>query len=118
MLSSKYSRLVMFSFWLEMIRLCSSLRLETGENLEENQRNLLRMTDRFFQAIISSSGEFPPQLRSVCHCLFQVRLKKLISSVCSLWMSVLMCMMICFSFAVKTDCRIKQFKVNMKSKCT
>lgn len=47
-------------------------RLETGENLEENQRNLLRMTDRFFQAIISSSGEFPPQLRSVCHCLFQV----------------------------------------------
>ncbi|XP_065116708.1 neurofibromin isoform X2 [Paramisgurnus dabryanus] len=47
-------------------------RLETGENLEENQRNLLRMADRFFQAIIGSSGEFPPQLRSVCHCLFQV----------------------------------------------
>uniref|UniRef100_A0A3P9ATN2 Neurofibromin 1 n=1 Tax=Maylandia zebra TaxID=106582 RepID=A0A3P9ATN2_9CICH len=47
-------------------------RLEQGENLEENQRNLLQITERFFQAIISSSGEFPPQLRSVCHCLYQV----------------------------------------------
>ncbi|CAM4729486.1 unnamed protein product [Leuciscus chuanchicus] len=54
-------------------------RLETGENLEENQRNLLRMTDRFFQAIISSSGEFPPQLRSVCHCLFQATCHSLLS---------------------------------------
>lgn len=48
------------------------IRLEQGENLEENQRNLLQITERFFQAIISSSGEFPPQLRSVCHCLYQV----------------------------------------------
>uniref|UniRef100_A0A3Q0RVP7 Neurofibromin 1 n=1 Tax=Amphilophus citrinellus TaxID=61819 RepID=A0A3Q0RVP7_AMPCI len=47
-------------------------RLEQGENLEENQRNLLQITERFFQAIISSSSEFPPQLRSVCHCLYQV----------------------------------------------
>ncbi|XP_030632149.1 neurofibromin isoform X1 [Chanos chanos] len=47
-------------------------RLEQTENLEENQRNLLQMTDRFFLAIINSSGEFPPQLRSVCHCLYQV----------------------------------------------
>ncbi|XP_028855597.1 neurofibromin isoform X3 [Denticeps clupeoides] len=47
-------------------------RLETGENLEENQRNLLQITDRFFLAIINSSSEFPPQLRSVCHCLYQV----------------------------------------------
>uniref|UniRef100_A0A672NDK3 Neurofibromin 1 n=1 Tax=Sinocyclocheilus grahami TaxID=75366 RepID=A0A672NDK3_SINGR len=54
-------------------------RLETGENLEENQRNLLRMTDRFFRAIISSSGEFPPQLRSVCHCLFQATCHSLLS---------------------------------------
>lgn len=48
------------------------LRLEQGENLEENQRNLLQITERFFQAIIGSSSEFPPQLRSVCHCLYQV----------------------------------------------
>uniref|UniRef100_A0A3P8SCM2 Neurofibromin 1 n=1 Tax=Amphiprion percula TaxID=161767 RepID=A0A3P8SCM2_AMPPE len=47
-------------------------RLEQGENLEENQRNLLQITERFFQAIIGSSSEFPPQLRSVCHCLYQV----------------------------------------------
>uniref|UniRef100_A0AAY5F5P1 Neurofibromin n=1 Tax=Electrophorus electricus TaxID=8005 RepID=A0AAY5F5P1_ELEEL len=47
-------------------------RLEPSEVLEENQRNLLQMTSRFFLAITSSSCEFPPQLRSVCHCLFQV----------------------------------------------
>lgn len=47
-------------------------RLEPSENLEENQRNLLQITDRFFLAIINSSSEFPPQLRSVCHCLYQV----------------------------------------------
>ncbi|XP_076842773.1 neurofibromin isoform X4 [Brachyhypopomus gauderio] len=47
-------------------------RLEPSEVLEENQRNLLKMTSRFFLAITSSSSEFPPQLRSVCHCLFQV----------------------------------------------
>ncbi|XP_060800032.1 neurofibromin isoform X2 [Neoarius graeffei] len=47
-------------------------RLEPTENLEENQRNLLQITDRFFLAIINSSSEFPPQLRSVCHCLYQV----------------------------------------------
>uniref|UniRef100_A0A3Q2GEA2 Neurofibromin 1a n=1 Tax=Cyprinodon variegatus TaxID=28743 RepID=A0A3Q2GEA2_CYPVA len=47
-------------------------RLEHGENLEDNQRNLLQITERFFQAIIGSSSDFPPQLRSVCHCLYQV----------------------------------------------
>ncbi|KAM9442689.1 neurofibromin-like isoform 6-T9 [Salvelinus alpinus] len=47
-------------------------RLEQSENLDENQRNLLQITDRFFLAIINSSSEFPPQLRSVCHCLYQV----------------------------------------------
>ncbi|XP_051540739.1 neurofibromin isoform X1 [Myxocyprinus asiaticus] len=56
-----------------------STRLESGENLEENQRNLLRMTYRFFQAIINSSCEFPPQLRSVCHCLFQATCHSLLS---------------------------------------
>ncbi|XP_016137995.1 neurofibromin-like isoform X2 [Sinocyclocheilus grahami] len=45
---------------------------QQAENLEENQKNLLQITDRFFLAIINSSNEFPPQLRSVCHCLYQV----------------------------------------------
>ncbi|XP_034759069.2 neurofibromin isoform X11 [Acipenser ruthenus] len=47
-------------------------RLEPTESLEENQRNLLQMTEQFFHAILSSSCDFPPQLRSVCHCLYQV----------------------------------------------
>ena len=47
-------------------------RLEQAENLDENQWNLLQITDRFFLAIINSFSEFPPQLRSVCHCLYQV----------------------------------------------
>ncbi|XP_043387402.1 neurofibromin isoform X4 [Chelonia mydas] len=47
-------------------------RLEHAESLEANQRSLLQMTEKFFHAIINSSSEFPPQLRSVCHCLYQV----------------------------------------------
>ncbi|XP_041097267.1 neurofibromin isoform X9 [Polyodon spathula] len=47
-------------------------RLEPTESLEENQRDLLQMTEQFFHAILSSSCDFPPQLRSVCHCLYQV----------------------------------------------
>ncbi|XP_072312524.1 neurofibromin isoform X2 [Eucyclogobius newberryi] len=54
-------------------------RLEPGENLEENQRNLLQITERFFQAIIGSSSEFPPQLRSVCHCLYQATCHSLLN---------------------------------------
>jgi neurofibromin 1 len=53
----------------------SGCRLEQSEILEENQRNLLQITKRFFLAIINSSTEFPPQLRSVCHCLFQVHIR-------------------------------------------
>ncbi|XP_035391713.1 neurofibromin isoform X2 [Electrophorus electricus] len=54
-------------------------RLEPSEVLEENQRNLLQMTSRFFLAITSSSCEFPPQLRSVCHCLFQATCHSLLN---------------------------------------
>ncbi|XP_076842769.1 neurofibromin isoform X1 [Brachyhypopomus gauderio] len=54
-------------------------RLEPSEVLEENQRNLLKMTSRFFLAITSSSSEFPPQLRSVCHCLFQATCHSLLN---------------------------------------
>ncbi|CAB1352784.1 unnamed protein product, partial [Coregonus sp. 'balchen'] len=54
-------------------------RLEQSEILEENQRNLLQITNRFFLAIINSSTEFPPQLRSVCHCLFQATCHSLLN---------------------------------------
>eukprot|EP00063_Salmo_salar_P043838 XP_014018673.1 PREDICTED: neurofibromin-like isoform X9 [Salmo salar] len=54
-------------------------RLEQSENLDENQRNLLQITDRFFLAIINSSSEFPPQLRSVCHCLYQATCHSLLT---------------------------------------
>ncbi|KAL2095360.1 hypothetical protein ACEWY4_010079 [Coilia grayii] len=54
-------------------------RLEAGECLEENQRNLRQMTQQFFLAIVNSSTEFPPQLRSVCHCLFQATCHSLLS---------------------------------------
>ena len=54
-------------------------RLEPSESLEENQRNLLQMTEKFFHAIISSSSEFPSQLRSVCHCLYQATCHSLLN---------------------------------------
>lgn len=60
-------------------------RLEPSESLEENQRNLLQMTEKFFHAIVSSSLEFPPQLRSVCHCLYQVCLKSEITIINPGW---------------------------------
>ncbi|KAK6475592.1 neurofibromin isoform X1 [Huso huso] len=53
--------------------------LEPTESLEENQRNLLQMTEQFFHAILSSSCDFPPQLRSVCHCLYQATCHSLLN---------------------------------------
>ena len=47
-------------------------RMESTEVLEENQRNLAQITQRVFNAIVSSTNRFPPQLRSMCHCLFKV----------------------------------------------
>ncbi|XP_041097262.1 neurofibromin isoform X5 [Polyodon spathula] len=54
-------------------------RLEPTESLEENQRDLLQMTEQFFHAILSSSCDFPPQLRSVCHCLYQATCHSLLN---------------------------------------
>lgn len=48
-------------------------RLDPNENIEKNRRNLIALTERVFNAIINSSDKFPPQLRSMCHCLYQVR---------------------------------------------
>ncbi|TRY54116.1 hypothetical protein DNTS_031164 [Danionella cerebrum] len=59
--------------------LASKIMTFCFKNLEENQRNLLQITDRFFLAIINSSSEFPPQLRSVCHCLYQATCHSLLN---------------------------------------
>ncbi|KAG8298105.1 Neurofibromin 1 [Homalodisca vitripennis] len=51
-------------------------RLGTGEDIEENRRNLIALTQKVFDAIVSSADKFPPQLRSMCHCLYQVLSKR------------------------------------------
>ena len=38
--------------------------------------NLIALTQRVFDAIINSADRFPPQLRSMCHCLYQVLSKR------------------------------------------
>ena len=48
------------------------LRIDPKENIENNQQNLMDITQTVFDAIISSADNFPTQLRSMCHCLFQV----------------------------------------------
>ena len=49
-------------------------RLDLDEDIEVNQRNLMEMTQTVFDSIISSADRFPSQLRSMCHCLYQVNL--------------------------------------------
>ncbi|XP_023719668.1 neurofibromin isoform X2 [Cryptotermes secundus] len=51
-------------------------RLDPSENIEENRRNLIALTQKVFDAIVSSADKFPPQLRSMCHCLYQVLSKR------------------------------------------
>lgn len=47
-------------------------RLEPHEDIEQNRKNLIALTEKVFDAIINSAEKFPPQLRSMCHCLYQV----------------------------------------------
>ncbi|XP_043860258.1 neurofibromin isoform X3 [Dromiciops gliroides] len=70
---------ITFPEWQHVSFEVDPTRLEHTESLEENQRNLLQMTEKFFHAIISSSSEFPPQLRSVCHCLYQATCHSLLN---------------------------------------
>ena len=56
-------------------------RMEAVEVLEENQQNLAQITQRVFNAIVSSADRFPPQLRSMCHCLYQVLCKRFPQSI-------------------------------------
>ncbi|KAJ8930048.1 hypothetical protein NQ314_017213 [Rhamnusium bicolor] len=51
-------------------------RLEPNEDIEENRQNLIALTQKVFDAIVSSADKFPPQLRSMCHCLYQVLSKR------------------------------------------
>lgn len=51
-------------------------RLEPLEDIEQNRNNLIALTQKVFDAIVNSADRFPPQLRSMCHCLYQVLSKR------------------------------------------
>ncbi|XP_045482705.1 neurofibromin [Harmonia axyridis] len=51
-------------------------RLELMEDIELNRQNLIHLTQKVFDAIVCSADKFPPQLRSMCHCLYQVLSKR------------------------------------------
>ncbi|XP_065165550.1 neurofibromin isoform X2 [Atheta coriaria] len=51
-------------------------RLEPHEDIEENRQSLINLTQVVFDTIVSSADKFPPQLRSMCHCLYQVLSKR------------------------------------------
>lgn len=51
-------------------------RLEPNEDIAVNRQNLIALTQKVFDAIVSSADKFPPQLRSMCHCLYQVLSKR------------------------------------------
>ncbi|XP_018362342.1 PREDICTED: neurofibromin isoform X1 [Trachymyrmex cornetzi] len=53
-----------------------SARIDPNENIEQNGENLIMLTQKVFNAIVSSADTFPPQLRSMCHCLYQVLCKR------------------------------------------
>lgn len=51
-------------------------RIDPCEDLEENRQRLISLTQKVFDSIINSAERFPPQLRSMCHCLYQVLSKR------------------------------------------
>ncbi|XP_066593274.1 neurofibromin isoform X2 [Prorops nasuta] len=53
-----------------------SARIDAGDDIEQNRKNLIALTQKVFDAIVSSADSFPPQLRSMCHCLYQVLSKR------------------------------------------
>lgn len=55
---------------------CISFRLDPGDDLDVNRRNLIALTKTVFDTITTSGDRFPPQLRSMCHCLYQVLSKR------------------------------------------
>ncbi|XP_017785481.1 PREDICTED: neurofibromin isoform X3 [Nicrophorus vespilloides] len=51
-------------------------RINPAEDIELNRSNLINLTQKVFDEIVSSANEFPAQLRSMCHCLYQVLSKR------------------------------------------
>ncbi|XP_073965358.1 neurofibromin 1 isoform X2 [Choristoneura fumiferana] len=51
-------------------------RLEPSQDIEINRSNLIDLTKEVFNRIVNSADKFPPQLRSMCHCLYQVLSKR------------------------------------------
>uniref|UniRef100_A0A182J2N7 Ras-GAP domain-containing protein n=1 Tax=Anopheles atroparvus TaxID=41427 RepID=A0A182J2N7_ANOAO len=51
-------------------------RIDSKEDIEVNRKNLIALTQKVFDAIVNSADRFPPQLRSMCHCLYQVLSKR------------------------------------------
>nr|XP_037875143.1 neurofibromin isoform X8 [Bombyx mori] len=51
-------------------------RLEPNQDIEANRANLIELTKEVFDRIVNSADKFPPQLRSMCHCLYQVLSKR------------------------------------------
>ncbi|XP_020288690.1 neurofibromin isoform X3 [Pseudomyrmex gracilis] len=53
-----------------------SARIESDESIEQNSENLIKLTQKVFDAIISSADVFPSKLRLICHCLYQILCKR------------------------------------------
>uniref|UniRef100_A0A2A4J833 Ras-GAP domain-containing protein n=1 Tax=Heliothis virescens TaxID=7102 RepID=A0A2A4J833_HELVI len=51
-------------------------RLDPNQDIEMNRSNLIDLTKEVFDRIVGSADKFPPQLRSMCHCLYQVLSKR------------------------------------------
>ncbi|KAK6622690.1 hypothetical protein RUM43_008532 [Polyplax serrata] len=51
-------------------------RLPNEDHIEEHRRNVIELTEKFFASICNSVDKFPSQLRSMCHCLYQVLAKR------------------------------------------
>ncbi|KAL0809300.1 hypothetical protein ABMA28_011514 [Loxostege sticticalis] len=51
-------------------------RLDPNQDIEVNRTNLIDLTKEVFDRIVNSADKFPPQLRSMCHCLYQVLSKR------------------------------------------
>lgn len=51
-------------------------RIEPGDDIEENGRNLLQFTKTVLDSVVGSIEQFPPQLRIMCHFLYQVLCKR------------------------------------------
>ncbi|XP_044015830.1 neurofibromin isoform X2 [Aphidius gifuensis] len=51
-------------------------RIDNNDSIIINGKNLIALTQKVFDAIVSSADKFPSQLRSMCHCLYQVLSKR------------------------------------------